>query len=234
MKIAIMQPYLFPYLGYYQLASAVDTFVFFDDVNYIKKGWINKNNILVNGSAFKFSVPVIGISQNKLINEVALSEFDIWSNKFLKTLSSSYKKAPYFDNAIELISEVLCKKCHNVSELAQNSVALISSYLGLETAFIKSSDLNYDRTAAGGQQKILDICKVMNAVQYINPQNGRELYNKNEFTNQGLELSFISMNDVTYSQYTDKNFVPSLSIIDVLMFNSKEQIMEHLKNYILL
>lgn len=229
-----MQPYLFPYLGYYQLASAVDTFVFFDDVNYIKKGWINKNNILVNGSAFKFSVPVIGISQNKLINEVALSEFDIWSNKFLKTLSSSYKKAPYFDNAIELISEVLCKKCHNVSELAQNSVALISSYLGLETAFIKSSDLNYDRTAAGGQQKILDICKVMNAVQYINPQNGRELYNKNEFTNQGLELSFISMNDVTYSQYTDKNFVPSLSIIDVLMFNSKEQIMEHLKNYILL
>jgi len=231
MKIAIMQPYLFPYLGYYQLASAVDTFVFFDDVNYIKKGWINKNNILVNGSAFKFSVPVIGISQNKLINEVALSEFDIWSNKFLKTLSSSYKKAPYFDNAIELISEVLCKKCHNVSELAQNSVALISSYLGLETAFIKSSDLNYDRTAAGGQQKILDICKVMNAVQYINPQNGRELYNKNEFTNQGLELSFISMNDVKYPQFSGKNFVPSLSVIDVLMFNDKEVIRKLLKRY---
>src|ERR1035437_356071 len=96
MKLAIMQPYIFPYLGYYQLVNTVDTFVFFDDVNYIKKGWINENNILVNDAAYKFTLPVKDSSQNKRINQIELSDYKTWCDKFLKTLSSTYKKSPQF------------------------------------------------------------------------------------------------------------------------------------------
>lgn len=110
MKIAVMQPYLFPYIGYFQLLNAVDMFVVFDDVNFIKKGWINRNNILVNRQKYLFTVPLKDASQNKLIKEVQIAD-DGWQEKFLKTVAQSYKKAEFFDEAFALI-EKLCVRAN--------------------------------------------------------------------------------------------------------------------------
>ena len=224
MRIAVMQPYVFPYLGYYQLVNAVDLFVFFDDVNYIKKGWINKNNILVGGEAYKFTIPVKEASQNKAINAIALSEFSSWCPKFLKTVEESYKKAPHFQEVFGLISQVLRQSYPTISDLAKASVKEVAAYLQLNTMFENSSDLPYARNAKNGQEKIIDICQLKNATSYVNPANGRDLYDRSYFETKGIELHFIRMNEVTYMQYSKEKFIPSLSIIDVLMFNDKGSI----------
>src|SRR5687768_6232595 len=110
MKLAIMQPYFLPYLGYYQLVNAVDTFVFFDDVNFIKKGWIHRNQVLVNGEAHKFTIPLKDASQNKKIYEVHLSDYAAWRDSFLKIIDFNYKKAPYYENTRELLAKILFQK----------------------------------------------------------------------------------------------------------------------------
>jgi hypothetical protein len=224
MRIAVMQPYIFPYLGYYQLVNSVDLFVFFDDVNYIKKGWINKNNILVNGEAYKFTIPVKDASQNKPIIKIEFSGYDDWRFKFLKTVEASYKKAPYFNDVLELINKILDQRFVSIAGLAKASVKEIAAYLNLKTEFENSSDISYDRNGENGQKKIIDICKLKKATCYVNPFNGRELYNKLEFESKGIKLLFLKMNEVTYMQYSKEKFIPSLSIIDILMFNDKETI----------
>ena len=103
MKIAIMQPYFFPYLGYWQLMNIVDKFVIYDDVNYIKRGWINRNRILVEGKPFYIHVPVMKASQNKIINEMEVFVDSSLRKKELKTIELAYKKAPFFDSVYPLI-----------------------------------------------------------------------------------------------------------------------------------
>src|SRR5690554_5438915 len=128
MRIAVMQPYLFPYIGYFQLIQAVDKFVFYDDVNFIKKGWINRNRILINNKDLSFSVPLNKVSQNKTINETFLNldTFEEWKEKFIKTIGQNYKKAPYFDGVSEVINNILNTKCNTISDLAIESVNTIS------------------------------------------------------------------------------------------------------------
>ena len=231
MKIAVMQPYLFPYIGYFQLIQAVDCFIFFDDVNYIKKGWINKNNLLINNQPFKFSVPIKNVSQNKLINEVELLDFDVWKIKFLKTLEMGYKKAPFYNEVMTVLNRIFSLQFTKISELAAFSVIEISNYLHLTTKFERASDLNYLRNSSTGQEKILSICNLVNAHTYINPTNGRDLYDKKKFSEQTIELFFIALKPFSYSQFDAKNFVPFLSIIDVLMFNDVSTVTTYLKNY---
>jgi hypothetical protein len=226
MRIAVMQPYFFPYLGYYQLVNTVDLFIFFDDVNYIKKGWINKNNILVNGQAYKFTVPVKDASQNKPINNIELSEFINWRTKFLKTVEEAYKKAPFFKDVFELINKILNQSYNSISELAKSSVKEVSLYLNLKTIFESSSDLPYAKNVESGQEKIIDICRLKNAKYYVNPINGKGLYNKSEFESKGIQLHFIKMNELSYMQHSREKFIPSLSIIDTLMFNDKATILQ--------
>ncbi len=233
MKLAVMQPYIFPYLGYYQLVNAVDLFVFFDDVNYIKKGWINKNNILVNDTAYKFTLPIKDISQNKAINEVELFDYKNWREKFLKTIRFSYKKSPYFAQGFEIVSKILEQPHNYISDVAECSIIEIAKYLNLNTKFEKSSNINYLRTAESGEEKILDICGNCNASVYINPINGKDLYNGENFKKQNITLNFINMDQISYNQFSNENFVPSLSIIDVLMFNDVKTIQLQLNKYIL-
>lgn len=221
MKIAVMQPYFLPYLGYYQLVNAVDTFVFFDDVNFIKKGWIHRNQILVNGEAYKFTIPLKDASQNKKINEVQLSDFAGWRASFLKVVEHNYKKAPYYESVRTLLENLLSgKEYETISELASESVKAVAEYLGIGTRFLYSSSLDYDRSeAAGGQEKIVSICKLLGADTYINPQNGVELYEEETFTDAGIGLRFIHMGGIRYEQLKKDTFVPYLSMLDVLMFN---------------
>ena len=142
-----MQPYFFPYIGYYQLAKEVDTFVFYDDVNYIKGGWINRNRILANGAPIYYGVQLQGVSQNKLINEVKVQENQKQLNKLFKTLEYNYKDAPYFNNTLELVQQTLSKKYESVAELAASSIINVANYLDIDTKFYFSSELDFGHDA---------------------------------------------------------------------------------------
>ncbi len=235
MTIAVMQPYIFPYLGYYQLVQAVDKFVFFDDVNFINKGWINRNRILVNNEDFRFTIPLIKASQNRLINEIEISDFGKWRTDFLRVIESNYKRAPYFgffnDWLIKFLHE---REYSSISELTEESVRSISALLNISTQFIKSSDLDYKASDhSNGQDKIIKICKILKAEHYINPINGMEIYDSERFQSENIILDFIRMNEIIYAQFRNTEFVPALSIIDVLMFVSVEEAKKLLTQYTL-
>ncbi len=229
MKLAIMQPYLFPYIGYFQLINAVDTFVIYDDVNFIKKGWINRNSILVNNKSFLFSAPLKEVSQNKRINEIFIDTNANWQNELLKTIEYSYKKAPFFSAVFPIINSVLTQNETNLSKFITYSLQTIAQYLTIKTNFIISSDIEKNNDLKG-QDKIIEICKKCNATSYINAIGGIELYNTNDFLQQNIQLHFIKTNPIEYTQFKNE-FVPWLSIIDVLMFNDVEKVKIMLNNY---
>ncbi len=231
MKLAIMQPYVFPYIGYFQLIKAVDKFVFYDDVHFIKKGWIHRNNILINGEANLFTIPCKKISQNKLINEVALNFDKKEKEKFLKKIAFAYKKAPYFSQFYPLLENFINKDTsYTISELASNSILFICEYLGINRDFCKSSIKHSESKGLEKQERLITICKKENANTYLNAIGGKELYNKNDFKKESIELKFIKPGSVVYTQFKNK-FIPNLSIIDVIMFNTPEIILEIIDCY---
>lgn len=232
MKIAIMQPYLFPYIGYFQLINSVDKFIIYDDVNFIKQGWINRNNILVNGKAFLFSVPIVNISSYSLIYQTEISYKIEWRNKLLKTIRQSYQRSPYFSDVFYLIEELFTHKNQLISELALKSIQLVTSYLDIKTE-IKETTQNYKNAQFSPQKRVLDICKIEKATNYINVSGGIDLYLKEDFGKENIQLNFIKPNHIEYKQFNN-DFIPCLSIIDVMMFNSKEEIQKMLINYQLL
>ena len=235
MTVAVMQPYIFPYLGYYQLVNAVDYFVFFDDVNYINKGWINRNNILQNNLPLRFTLPLIKASQNKLINEIELSEYEKWKSGFLKTIEMSYKKAPFFNSINTWLIDFFSSSYTKVSEITSASILAVATLLQMKTKFCYSSLLKYKSLDdQDGQMKVIEICRLLNADQYINPKNGSELYDKNTFALNDVQLHFINMDNVVYPQFKADAFVPYLSIIDVLMFNGIDGTKDLLNKYSLI
>lgn len=222
MRIAIMQPYLFPYIGYFQLVNAVEKFIAYDDVTFIKQGWINRNNILLNGKPFLFTVPLVNVSSHTLIRDTQICEKVNWRPKFLKTIEQAYKKAPQYSSAFPLIQEVVCNGPQEIVGLAVKSLNLISSYIGIDTE-IKESAIDYNNQHLHAQERVLDICRQEKASEYVNPIGGIELYSKETFKGEGIDLYFIKSNEVQYPQFND-HFVSRLSIIDVLMFNTPDQI----------
>ena len=225
MKVAIMQPYLFPYLGYFQLISAVDTFVVYDDVNFIKGGWINRNYILSNGDRQLISLPLQGASPNKLINQIEIGG----RHKILESLRHNYSKAPQFDCVYPMLEDVLTQTEKNLARFLDYQLHSICDYLDLHTKWRISSMLNKDNSLRG-QDKVLSICEELGATHYINVPGGKALYDQPQFTARGLRLSFIQPEVINYRQFQSA-FVPSLSIIDVMMFNDREQCAALLKSY---
>jgi len=226
MTIAIMQPYLFPYIGYWQLINTVDTYVVYDDVNYMKKGYINRNNILVGGKSQLFTLELIGASQNKLINEIRIGGN---SEKIIKTIKQSYIKAPYFDKVFPMIENILNNQENNLARFIGYSLEKISNYLEINTKFIYSSDIEKDNNLKAGD-KLIAISKILNASQYINAIGGQELYEKDIFKKEGIELNFLETEIIEYKQFKN-DFIPYLSIIDMMMFNSVENIKDMLTRY---
>ena len=221
MKAAIMQPYIFPYIGYFQLINAVDRFVIYDDVNYINRGWINRNNILVGGKPNLFSIPLAGASQNKKIFEIYIEDSGKWVGKFLKTIEMNYKKAPFFEPVFSLMQNVIFNSENTaISALNYSGITAICNYLNITTEIISDS-VRFNNSNLKGQYRILDICKQLGADHYINPQGGMEIYSKKLFNDENIRLNFIVPSAVSYRQFQDE-FQPWLSIIDVIMFNSKE------------
>lgn len=232
MKLAIMQPYFFPYIGYFQLVAAVNKFVIYDDVNFIKGGWINRNNVLINKKSNLFTVPLIKASSNTLINDtkINLKFYNIWKVKFLRSLEQSYKKAPYFTEVYNLIKNVLeINENDLISELAVNSIKNVIDYLQLDTEICETSE-NYNNKTKSRQERVLDICGIEKASQYINPIGGIELYSKKTFKENGIVLNFIKSKPIIYTQF-DNDFSPWLSIIDVLMFNSVIEVNKMVNQY---
>lgn len=229
MKIAIMQPYFFPYLGYFQLVAAVDKFIVFDDVNYINRGYINRNNILVGGKSVLITLPLQEASQNKKIYEINITADKKVVDKLLKTLVMNYKKAPYFEPVYALIQQIFSNSLCSIAEFNFIQLTSIGRYLEIDTQ-ISPSSRRYDNHQLKGEERIIDICNQEKADVYINPIGGVELYDRKQFESNGIQLFFIKSLMIEYPQFNHP-FVPWLSIIDVLMFNSVEQTRQILKQY---
>lgn len=233
MTIAIMQPYVFPYIGYFQLIQAADTFVFYDDVNFIKKGFIHRNNLLNGNQAQRFTIPCKGISQHKRINEVAVDIESKAIDKLLQTIEQAYQRAPYFHQVLPIVASVLKHRTHTlIADMAMDSILQVSRYLELDCTFKVSSKSFSESVSLSKSERLIDISKTAGADVYINAIGGKASYDPAIFKTQDLSLKFLKSDLVTYPQFGNE-FVPWLSIIDVLMFNSVAQIKAYLKAYTL-
>jgi hypothetical protein len=229
MIVGIMQPYFFPYIGYFQLMKAVDCFVFHDDVQYIKGGWINRNRILVNQQPAWLTLPVeraphdfaINNRQYKLENKPALS--------IQRQTVGAYRDAPSFTEFAEIIAQLLSFGNANVAEFNEYHLTQLAGMLGLGCQFVRSSDIKKNNSLKG-QDRVIDICKSLGATHYINPVGGLDLYSERDFADAGMQLSFLKARPTEYTQFGAAH-VPFLSIIDVFAFNSQREIIPLLSNY---
>ncbi|WP_170800052.1 WbqC family protein [Stutzerimonas stutzeri] len=222
MKLAVMQPYFFPYLGYYQLAASVDHFVFLDDVSFIRRGYINRNQILLHGQPFRFSLPVIAASQNCRIDEL---RFKGGHSQFLQQLRHAYRRATYFEEAFSLVEAVCQRSDQNVARLCAASIEEVFKFIGRP---FFSSFASSKPSQARGEARILELCERFGADTYHNASGGRGLYNANVFKEREVRLRFIGGYFPTYTQVGQGSFAPGLSMIDVLMNNSPQAVDEML------
>jgi hypothetical protein len=227
MITAVMQPYLFPYIGYYQLVLSSDFFVFYDDVNYIKRGYVNRNNILLDGVAHRFTLPVPSASQNTLICNLKFSDE---VRKIIETINHAYKKAPYFSDVMPIIEEVLTQKDRDITSVCIAGIELVFDYLSIDSPkLLRSTDIAYNRNKSAAE-KLIAITKELSCSEYVNSPGGRELYGKNYFLSENVTLHFIEPKIEEYLQ-GDSEFIPYLSIIDVLMWCSKKEAIRLLNLY---
>lgn len=223
-----MQPYFFPYLGYFQLIKEVDKFVIYDNIQYTKKGWINRNRYLVNGESKYITIPLKKDSDYLDVVDRWISE-DFDKIKLLNQIKEAYKKAPYFSDTYRLLEECIQYSENNLFGFIYNSIIKVVEYLQIDTEVVISSSIDINHSLKS-KDKVIEICKAIGGDVYVNPVGGMELYSKAEFDEKGLLLNFIQMQEVRYEQF-DREFVPMLSIIDVLMFNSKETVIQLLDSY---
>lgn len=219
MKLAIMQPYFVPYIGYFQLMAAVDRFVLLDDVSFINRGWINRNRILVGGREHLMTVPLRGASQNQQINQIALSEDASWRSKLLKTMEQSYRKAPFYAETMPIVKDILACPETMLAPYLRFSLTALHAWLDLPCEIVTSS-AKYENRDYKGAQRILDICRQEQAGVYVNAPGGKDLYAPADFSALGIQLRFLKPRLEEYAQVTAP-FMPGLSIIDVLMHQGR-------------
>ncbi len=232
MKLSIMQPYFLPYLGYWQLIASADSFVIYDDVNFIKGGWINRNRYLYHGQPKYFNITMSGASPNKKINEVGLMKDPRYqpAKKLLSTFRMAYQKAPMYPQVFPLLEEILLYETDMLAPYLEHSIRAVCRYLEIPTRILLSSRIREKNCALTGKDKVIDICRCLGAGTYINASGGRRLYHHDDFEAAGIRLWFIEMDPIEYPQFGDP-FVPGLSIVDVLMFNEREQVQKMLGKY---
>jgi hypothetical protein len=228
MTIAIMQPYFMPYIGYWQLIGAVDAFVVYDNIKYTKKGWINRNRFLVNGAEAGFSLPLRKDSDFLDVNQRYLADaFD--REDLLNRFREAYRKAPEFSSVMPLLEGIIRNPAANLFEYIFGSICAVCGFLEIKTPLVVSSTIACDHSLKSAE-RVHAICKALGADTYVNPVGGMELYTKENFASQGINLNFCKALLVEYSQGANP-FVPWLSILDVLMFNSKTLIKKKLNEY---
>lgn len=227
--IAIMQPYFLPYIGYFQLINLADTFVIYDDVNFIKGGWINRNRMLVQNQPAFFNIEMSGASSNKKILEIALNPSKVWKNKLKKKIMLSYQKAPCFTKVFPIIERIIDFETTSLSQFVANSIKEISIYLEIDTKIVESSSA-YENDNLSAYHRVIDICRKEGGHRYVNPIGGEQLYSKQIFADNELELLFHKSNTITYPQFGTV-FFEYLSIMDVLMFNEKSEVQVMLNKF---
>lgn len=225
MVVAIMQPYFMPYLGYFQLINAADHFVYLDDVNFIKRGWINRNYLLKDGQRELFSIPLKKLSQNKHISQIEVNN-DGWQVKLLTKIHHLYSKAPQYPHVVPLLDAIVNAKADTIADLAIISLEKTYEYLGLDKVTSRSSGIAIP-AGLKGADRLIAICTELGADRYINAMGGLELYTPGVFSRHGIVLQFLSAELPVYPQFA-ASFEPGLSIIDVLMFNAPADVMKML------
>ena len=215
-----MQPYLFPYIGYWQLINAVNEFVVYDDVNYISRGWINRNNILVDGKAKMVTLALSKASINKRINEIGIASELGTKEAFLNAIARAYRKAPFYGEVFPILEKVILNPENNIAQYILTSIESICSYLEIPTKILLSSEIPKDNSLRG-DDKIVRICEILGAETYINPSGGMAIYDEEKFRKKNIELFFLKadLDRICYTQFAEP-YVGGLSIVDVLMFNS--------------
>lgn len=230
MKLGLMQPYLFPYIGYFQLISACDLFVVHDDVQFIKGGWINRNRILLNTAPKYITLPIAQDHTEKTIMERSFSPaFASDKNCILRQLEGAYKRAPFFRDTMALVETCFACEDTNVARFVTKTIEECCRHLGIATKVVISSALAKN-SSTRGIDRVVEINKVLGSTHYLNPPGGMDLYSKSHFRETGLELVFVKPRAIIYRQFNDP-FVPSLSIIDILMFNTLDASRQMLNYY---
>jgi hypothetical protein len=218
MRLAIMQPYFLPYLGYFQLMSAVDKIALLDDANFINGGWINRNRIAVQGEPHWLTLPLVKASQNRLINEIEIVDDPLWKRKTIRTVELSYQSAPFAGQILPLLSEMLREARGSLSTFLVYQLRRLADYIGISTQ-IEQTSVRYPKDALTGQRRILDICVREGASTYVNLPGGRSLYDAESFASAGIELLFLEPNFSAITLRHSGQEGPCLSILDLLMFN---------------
>jgi len=215
-----MQPYFFPYIGYFQLLSSVDKFIFYDDVNFIKGGWVNRNRLFLAGSIRYVTVPLVNASSFDKINQISSKLSESWIDSLNSSLYQSYRKAPYYKEVISLIDAVLRSSDGTIGSVSKASIVKTAMYLGIEKNFVMSSAI-YGNQEKSSSDRVIDICKLEGCTEYWNLPGGRVLYDQAQFQEQSIDLRFVDVKVEPYPQFSPE-FIPGLSILDILMFNSPE------------
>lgn len=231
-RLAIMQPYFFPYIGYWQLIREADCFVLFDDAQYIRHGWVNRNRILKPGGGWQYIlVPLAKHAMQELIRNVNCHPDKKWRELIIGQLAHYKKRAKYFDETIDLVREALFgSDGQGITDINLSILRTLCAHLDISTEIIISSERGYDYSNVGDAGEwALRISEQIGAKEYINPVAGAHLFSREKFDRSNIKLSFLKSHDLVYSQRGD--FEPSLSIIDVLMFNGIEGAKVHLKSY---
>lgn len=231
MKVSVMQPYFFPYAGYFSLIQSSDRFVIYDDVNFIRRGWVNRNYFLGANGPFRFTMPVLHTSRATKIYDVKICNLSQTEKQLFRTLSFNYKKAPFFHETMNLLESIFQSKKQNFADFLTLTIKKVTEYAEITTEILRSSDLHISQTL-GGQERILEICQSMKADLYINAIGGTALYRRSDFLEKGITLKFLKFSGTAYPQFSEPH-TPNLSIIDGMMFNSPEQLRSLIKQYVL-
>jgi len=214
-----MQPYFFPYIGYFQLIHCVDTYVNLDHVSFMKRSYMTRN-VLKNNT--RINVNVSGGSQNKKCNEVYVNFENNYISKFLKTLENLYSKESNYDSILNnIILPEFINRQITISEFNLNLIKRICNYLDVETKIINTSE---GLTNLKKGEGLKSITKKIGSNVYVNAIGGQSLYNKDDFKNDNIELNFIEMGNVDFdNKYS--------SILDLLFRYDKSHIQKQIKNY---
>ena len=235
--IAIMQPYFFPYLGYFSLIKHTEKFILFDTVQFIRHGWIERNRVLKQDEGWQYiQVPLVKKNgRSTLINDIEINNNENWQNKILSQLQHYKKKAPNYLRIISLLNDIFFQKYEDIVTLVKISLEKTLQYLSIEKELLVFSKMDLQIEKANAPDEwALNICKAIEgATEYWNPPGGQCFFDKSKYDKSGINLRFHEIHLTEYNQHRGK-FEPSLSILDVMMFNSVQEINKMLDNYSLI
>lgn len=233
MRLGIMQPYFFPYIGYWQLINAVDEFIIFDIVQFIRHGWIERNRILKPQEGWQYiSAPLEKHHRETLIKDIRIKNGNEWKDTIIRQLSHYKKRAPFFNNTIDLLYDIFLNDYDTITQFNYNAISKICSYLNINTKIVILKELNLEiEYASAPDEWALNICKkIPECNEYWNPEGGKTFFNEQKYITNNIKIRFLKAKNIEYNQHRDR-FEPYLSIIDVMMFNSQETIKKMLTDY---